>query len=83
MRCSADMSAAAFFTSVLASILAAFIVLWVERMRSAALKFEIERDHPLTPDGRKFLRLLIHNRPMPKPLAFFLVREPALRWCPV
>lgn len=52
-------------------------VLLVERWRKPHLSFQIE---PLAPYhmGRKFLRVLVHNKPINRLLGVFTTRQPAL-----
>jgi hypothetical protein len=67
-----------FLTLLLGALLSLLFVLFVEKWRKPALTLTIEHTPPLRPDGRKFLRVLVRNKPVGKLLSFFTTRQPAL-----
>jgi hypothetical protein len=67
-----------FALSVMASLVAVMIVMVLERQRRPDLVFEIEPEPPVQPNGRKFLRVRVRNRPLPRVLGLVYERQPAL-----
>src|SRR5215210_5411566 len=68
--------------NLLASAIAVIAVLGVERTKRPKIAIQPESHPPIAPDKagpqRKFLRVLVHNKPIHPFLGFFYTREPAL-----
>jgi hypothetical protein len=75
--------AIAFFTSLAATLLGLFVILWIERQRRPSLVFEVGapgRLFPGDPMSRPpctWLHIYVRNLPLPRWLAWAYVREAA------
>jgi hypothetical protein len=65
-----------FVGSLFAAFLSAFMVFFVEMERRPQISVVEEATPPVLPGGRKFLRVLVENRALWRPLRFIMDRRP-------